>query len=77
MVALDARDDEVLSHGWQRGSGKSVLERMRELRAFAGGFLVTTVEREGRMEGPNITGSAWSANSKVTGTEALWPRWGY
>jgi len=30
-----------------------------------------SVTGEGRMEGPNITGSAWSANSKVTGTEGF------
>jgi hypothetical protein len=31
----------------------------------------TTVTGEGRMEGPQITGSAWGAHGKVTGTEGF------
>ncbi|MEZ4386568.1 MAG: phosphoribosyl-ATP diphosphatase [Candidatus Krumholzibacteriia bacterium] len=51
IVALDTRGDEVLSHGWRRGTGRGLLERVAELRDLAGGFLVTTVEREGRLAG--------------------------
>ena len=31
VVALDARGGEVLSHGWRRGTGASIADRMREL----------------------------------------------
>jgi len=54
IVALDSRDDQVLSHGWQRGTGHQVVDRMRELRDLAGCFLLTSVEREGRMAGIDL-----------------------
>lgn len=51
IVALDARDGEVVVDGWARGTGRGVTDRMAELRGLCGGFLVTFVEREGRMVG--------------------------
>jgi phosphoribosyl-AMP cyclohydrolase / phosphoribosyl-ATP pyrophosphohydrolase len=51
VAALDAVDGEVVVEGWRRGTGRSVADRMTELRGLAGGFLVTFVEREGRMSG--------------------------
>jgi len=54
IVALDARDGEVVTHGWRRRSGRGVLERIEELRGACGGFLVTFVEREGRLGGTDL-----------------------
>jgi phosphoribosyl-ATP pyrophosphohydrolase/phosphoribosyl-AMP cyclohydrolase len=51
IVALDARHGEVVDHGWTRGTGRGIAQRMTELRPHCGGFLVTFVEREGRMQG--------------------------
>ncbi len=51
IAALDARDGEVVTEGWTRRTGCTVEERIAELRDLVGGFLVTFVEREGRMEG--------------------------
>lgn len=51
VVALDAVDGEVVVDGWRTRTGRRIADRMRELRELAGGFLVTFVEREGRMEG--------------------------
>ncbi|MFN2372038.1 MAG: phosphoribosyl-ATP diphosphatase [Candidatus Krumholzibacteriia bacterium] len=51
IVALDARDGEVVVEGWTRGTGRDVAARMAELRGLCGGFLVTFVEREGRLVG--------------------------
>jgi phosphoribosyl-ATP pyrophosphohydrolase len=51
VVALDACDGEVVVDGWRTRTGHRIADRMRELRELAGGFLVTFVEREGRMEG--------------------------
>ncbi len=51
QVALDAVDGEIVTHGWRTRTGRSVPERLRELRDFAGSFLVTFVEREGRLAG--------------------------
>jgi phosphoribosyl-ATP pyrophosphohydrolase/phosphoribosyl-AMP cyclohydrolase len=51
VAALDAVDGEVVVEGWRRRTGRGVLERMHELRGLVGGFLVTFVEREGRLVG--------------------------
>lgn len=54
IVALDARDGEVLTHGWRRSSGQGLIDSVRRFRGLAGGFLVTFVEREGRMAGTDL-----------------------
>ena len=54
IAALDARHGEVVVEGWQEGTGRGILERIAELKAHAGGFLVTFVELEGRMGGTNL-----------------------
>jgi phosphoribosyl-ATP pyrophosphohydrolase len=54
IAALDARHGEVVVEGWQKGTGRGVLERIAELRDLVGGFLVTFVEREGRLQGTNL-----------------------
>ena len=51
IAALDAVDGEVVTHGWTTRTGASITERMAALRPFVGGFLVTFVEREGRLGG--------------------------
>lgn len=51
IAALDCVNGEVVVDGWRTKTGAGVLERLRELRGFVGGFLVTFVEREGRMVG--------------------------
>lgn len=54
IVALDARDGEVVTHGWRQGSGRGLLESVERFRGLCGGFLVTFVEREGRMGGTDL-----------------------
>lgn len=54
IAALDARDGEVVVEGWRKGTGKGILSRMKELEGLVGGFLVTFVEREGRMGGADL-----------------------
>ncbi len=51
VAALDAWEGEVVVKGWTERTGRSVLERMRELDGLAGGFLATFVEGEGMMGG--------------------------
>ncbi|GAB4549261.1 MAG: hypothetical protein Tsb0013_10360 [Phycisphaerales bacterium] len=51
IAALDARDGDVVVEGWTKGTGRRVDERIDELKAYVGGFLVTFVELEGRMRG--------------------------
>jgi phosphoribosyl-AMP cyclohydrolase / phosphoribosyl-ATP pyrophosphohydrolase len=54
IAALDARHGEVVVEGWQKRTGQGVLERIAALRDLVGGFLVTFVEREGRLEGTDL-----------------------
>ena len=54
IAALDAVDGEVVVEGWRTRTGHGIVERMRELREHVGGFLVTFVEREGRLGGTDL-----------------------
>ncbi|HSJ82912.1 MAG TPA: phosphoribosyl-ATP diphosphatase [Acidimicrobiia bacterium] len=54
IVALDSRDGEVLSHGWRLKTGFDLMTRIEELRGLCGGFLITFVEREGRLQGTDL-----------------------
>jgi phosphoribosyl-ATP pyrophosphohydrolase len=54
IAALDAKDGDVVVEGWTKKTGAKILDRMRELREYVGGFLVTFVEREGRLGGTNM-----------------------
>lgn len=54
IAALDARHGEVVVEGWKKGTGRGILERVIELRDHVAGFLVTFVEREGRLGGTNL-----------------------
>jgi phosphoribosyl-ATP pyrophosphohydrolase/phosphoribosyl-AMP cyclohydrolase len=50
IAALDAVDGEVVTHGWQTRTGERDGAHAA-LAPYVGGFLVTFVEREGRMQG--------------------------
>lgn len=54
MAAVDARDGEVVVDGWKRGTGRRLEDSIVELRDHVGGFLVTFVEREGRLGGTDL-----------------------
>ncbi|MBI1825064.1 MAG: phosphoribosyl-ATP diphosphatase [Planctomycetes bacterium] len=54
VAALDCLDGEVVVDGWRTRTGESVLEKLRQLQPLAGGFLVTFVEREGRLGGTRL-----------------------
>jgi len=51
IAALDARNDKVVVEGWKKETTETIEDRMSELRDYVGGFLVTFVECEGRMDG--------------------------
>lgn len=57
IAALDARDGDVVVEGWTKATGRSVADRMAELAEHVGGFLVTFVEREGHLQGLDLTGA--------------------
>jgi phosphoribosyl-ATP pyrophosphohydrolase len=54
VAALDGVDGEVVVRGWTERTGARVLERLAALRGLVGGFLVTFVEREGRLGGIDL-----------------------
>ncbi|MFM1870988.1 MAG: phosphoribosyl-ATP diphosphatase, partial [Planctomycetota bacterium] len=54
VAALDAVHGEVVVDGWRTRTGRSVADRIAELSPFVGGFLVTFVEREGRLQGLDL-----------------------
>ncbi len=54
IAALDAKHGEVVVEGWKEGTGRGILERVAELKELVDGFLVTFVEREGRMGGTDM-----------------------
>ncbi|MFP6745895.1 MAG: phosphoribosyl-ATP diphosphatase [Alphaproteobacteria bacterium] len=59
IAALDAEDGEIVVDGWRTKTGDSIEGRMAELRDLVGGFLVTFVEREGRLGGGDLERSAF------------------
>jgi len=54
IAALDAVNGEVVIDGWQTKTGCNVLECIEQLRKYVKGFLITFVEREGRMGGIDL-----------------------
>jgi phosphoribosyl-AMP cyclohydrolase / phosphoribosyl-ATP pyrophosphohydrolase len=54
VAALDARCGQVVVDGWRTPTGRDVLADLARLRPLVGGFLVTFVEREGRLQGVDM-----------------------
>jgi phosphoribosylformimino-5-aminoimidazole carboxamide ribonucleotide (ProFAR) isomerase len=55
VVAIDARDDRVMVNGW-REEGPRVAEALASLLdAGAPRFLVTSIARDGTMDGPDLS----------------------
>ena len=54
LAAVDAKHGEVFVNGWQVGSGQGLQASIEALRDYVGGFLVTFIEREGRMQGIDL-----------------------
>lgn len=54
IAALDAVEGEVVVDGWRSKTGRSIAEGIAELRPYVSGFLITFVEREGRLGGIDL-----------------------
>ncbi|MCE2967947.1 MAG: histidinol dehydrogenase [Phycisphaerales bacterium] len=54
IAALDADHGSVVVEGWRKSTGETILDRMKRLQGLVGGFLITFVEREGRLGGTNM-----------------------
>ena len=55
VLAADVRGREVVSRGWTRGTGKDVFELLGAVDTLPlAAVLVTSVQVEGRMQGPDV-----------------------
>ena len=54
IVAVDSRNDIVVTKGWKEKTGKKPEEVIKELNDYCSGFLYTYVDKEGMMQGTNI-----------------------
>ena len=55
LVAVDARDGEIVVNGWKTGTGLRVVESATILAPYVSGLLFTCVEREGKLNGTDMT----------------------
>jgi len=53
IVAVDARNTEIVVDGWKTPTGLDLIEAAKAVEPYAGELLFTCVEREGTMEGYN------------------------
>jgi len=58
IAALDANEGRIVIKGWTEATGQTVDEGLAELRALCGHFMVTFVEREGRLGGIDLEACA-------------------
>lgn len=58
-VGLDARAGNLAAHGWETATGADLLTVARELAATGvDAFVVTEIDRDGTLEGPDLDGLA-------------------
>ncbi|MDR2630967.1 MAG: bifunctional phosphoribosyl-AMP cyclohydrolase/phosphoribosyl-ATP diphosphatase HisIE [Spirochaetaceae bacterium] len=54
IVAVDAREDEIVVDGWRTHTGLKLFETAKHLEKYSGELLFTSVEKEGMMGGADI-----------------------
>jgi len=55
IVAADTRGRQIVTRGWTENDSRNVIDFIAELSSLAlAAILVTAVDREGRMEGPDL-----------------------
>lgn len=54
IVAVDAREEEIVVDGWKTPTGLNLIENAKALEPYVGELLYTCVEREGTMTGTNL-----------------------
>ena len=55
VISVDHKDGEIVIHGWQTGTGVKLIEAMKEFLAMGfTEFLLTNVNRDGTLEGPDL-----------------------
>ncbi len=55
VISVDHKDGEIVIHGWQKGTGKKLIDSIKEfLEMGFSEFLLTNVNRDGTLEGPDL-----------------------
>jgi len=54
IVSLDYKNKKVLTHGWSKSTELSPIELGEKIQDFCGAFLVTCVDKEGQLKGPDL-----------------------
>jgi phosphoribosylformimino-5-aminoimidazole carboxamide ribotide isomerase len=55
VISVDHKDGEIVTHGWQKGTGKKLIDSIKEfLKLGFSEFLLTNVNRDGTLEGPDL-----------------------
>ena len=55
VISVDHKNGEIVTHGWQQGTGIKLIESIKEFLAMGfTEFLLTNVNRDGTLEGPDL-----------------------
>lgn len=54
IAALDAVNGELVVNGWQTKTGELIEDRLKQIKPYVSGVMITFVEREGRMMGIDL-----------------------
>jgi len=55
VISVDHKDGKIVTHGWQKGTGIKLIESIKEfLEMGFTEFLLTNVNRDGTLEGPDL-----------------------
>ena len=55
VISVDHKDGEIVIHGWQDGTGIKLIDSIKELLEMGfTEFLLTNVNRDGTMQGPDL-----------------------
>jgi phosphoribosylformimino-5-aminoimidazole carboxamide ribotide isomerase len=57
VVSIDARGGEVMTDGWEKGSGVGAVALARKMAGYGvARVMVTDISRDGALQGPNVEG---------------------
>jgi len=55
VISVDHREGEIVTHGWQKGTGVKLIDAIKDFLAMGfSEFLLTNVNRDGTLEGPEL-----------------------
>ena len=55
VISVDHKDGEIVIHGWQKGTGVKLIDAIKDFLAMGfSEFLLTNVNRDGTLEGPDL-----------------------